>query len=413
MEMNPFLVAFITGITTGGLSCLAVQGGLLASSLAHQIERDLLSQAERSPIKTGKKFRPHVALPIILFLGAKMAAYTLLGSFLGVLGTALTLTPRMRAALLIVIGIFMIGNALRMFNIHPIFRFFALEPPKFVTRAIRRRAKKGADLVTPLMLGAMTVLIPCGVTQAMMAVAIATGDPFQGAGLMLAFTLGTSPVFFALAYLTTQIGARLEKLFTRFVAAIILVLGIVTYISGLRLTGLPLSLSMKDILPSWMQTSILSQQVDQLIPIPSSTAPDSMVYPTVEAVITPLEEEVIPSLPPDAEVASPTTEVATSPAGEAIAPPSEEPITILTLAAQNNGYFPSTLFAPAGAPTQLDVVTENTRSCAIAFVIPMLDYETLLPETGTTTIEIPPQPPGTVIAFTCSMGMYTGEIVYK
>src|SRR5512139_1580483 len=34
-------VAFVTGLTTGGLSCLAVQGGLLASSLAHQIVHDL------------------------------------------------------------------------------------------------------------------------------------------------------------------------------------------------------------------------------------------------------------------------------------------------------------------------------------------------------------------------------------
>ncbi len=29
--------------------------------------------------------------------------------------------------------------------------------------------------------GALTVLIPCGVTQAMMAVALATGNPLQGA----------------------------------------------------------------------------------------------------------------------------------------------------------------------------------------------------------------------------------------
>src|SRR5258706_11722864 len=37
---SQLVVAFITGITTGGLSCLAVQGGLLASSLAHQVELD-------------------------------------------------------------------------------------------------------------------------------------------------------------------------------------------------------------------------------------------------------------------------------------------------------------------------------------------------------------------------------------
>jgi hypothetical protein len=43
--MNQIIVAFVTGLTTGGLSCLAVQGGLLASSLGRQIEQDVL----RSP----------------------------------------------------------------------------------------------------------------------------------------------------------------------------------------------------------------------------------------------------------------------------------------------------------------------------------------------------------------------------
>ena len=32
------IIAFLTGLTTGGLSCLAVQGGLLASSIAHDVE---------------------------------------------------------------------------------------------------------------------------------------------------------------------------------------------------------------------------------------------------------------------------------------------------------------------------------------------------------------------------------------
>src|SRR5215216_1211933 len=51
--MSQLVVAFVTGITTGGLSCLAVQGGLLASSLAHQIEQDYLRQAAQ--VKPGKK----------------------------------------------------------------------------------------------------------------------------------------------------------------------------------------------------------------------------------------------------------------------------------------------------------------------------------------------------------------------
>src|SRR5574342_121073 len=51
-SISQLAVAFITGLTTGGLSCLAVQGGLLASSLAHQIEQDYLAQVQhRKPRK--------------------------------------------------------------------------------------------------------------------------------------------------------------------------------------------------------------------------------------------------------------------------------------------------------------------------------------------------------------------------
>ena len=377
--MELYIIAFITGLTTGGLSCLAVQGGLLASSLARQIEQDLLlSSAGNKPRpagqdkKTAQQARQaksgqsakragqpaaRLALPIALFLAAKLVAYTLLGFLLGALGSVLTLNSMTRAILLIAIGIFMLGNALRMLDVHPVFRYFAIEPPKFITRYIRRTAKsEGADLATPLFLGALTVLIPCGVTQAMMAVAIASGSAMQGAALMFAFTLGTSPVFFAVAYLTTQLGARLEKLFMRFVAVVILFLGAVSIITGMNLAGMPVPVA------GWMQTVFAPQTAG-----PSSSAPAS----------------------------------------------SAETSAILTLEARNNGYYPGTLYAKADTPVMLNVVTSNTFSCAVAFVIPALQVETLLPSNGTTPIEIPPQEPGTVMPFTCSMGMYTGEIVFK
>ncbi len=206
--MDQYILAFVTGLTTGGLSCLAVQGGLLASSLAHQVEQDVLANSRK---KRKGRLHPKTALPISLFLLSKLVAYTILGALLGLLGSVLTLNTTVRAILLIGIGIFMVGNALRMFNVHPIFRFFAIEPPKFITRYIRRTAKGSTDWFSPLFLGALTVLIPCGVTQAMMAVALATGDPLQGAALMFAFVLGTSPVFFLVAFLTMELGVAYWK----------------------------------------------------------------------------------------------------------------------------------------------------------------------------------------------------------
>ena len=352
--MEQYLIAFVTGLTTGGLSCLAVQGGLLATSLARQIEQDLLRAAPVGKSKPSQSIaaRPNAAMPIVLFLLAKLAAYTLLGGLLGWLGSFLTLAPTTRALLMLAIGVFMVGNGLRMLEVHPIFRYFNLEPPKFITRYIRKTAKSKTDSITPLFLGALTVLIPCGVTQAMMAAALGTGSAVAGAVLMFAFTLGTSPVFFLVAYLTAQIGARLEKAFMRFVAIVVLLLGVYTFDSGLNLMGAP----------------SVSGMVRQVFPAAAST----------------------------------TTPQAAGTAREGV----------LVLNVENNGYFPATLHAPAGTDLILELVTDRTRSCARDFVIPTLQVYELLPETGRVSVAIPAQERDAQIRFTCSMGMYTGTILF-
>jgi uncharacterized protein len=347
-------VAFLTGLTTGGLSCMAVQGGLLASSLASQIEKDLGAATGNS--KKGKKIKvqPHIALPITFFLISKLIAYTILGVLLGALGSVFQLTPTMRAILQFLIAVFMIGNALRMLNVHPFFRFFSFEPPAAVTRFIRRKAKNNTSLFTPILLGVMTVLIPCGVTQTMMAAAIATGSPMLGAALMFAFVLGTSPVFFLLSYFATRLGALLEKQLVRVVAVVLIVLGLLSVDTGLNLLGSPVSI-----------TRLLQQNSSAQL-AQSETIANS----------TPLAANV------------------------------------LNLNVVNNGYRPNVLHAPANIEVTLNLITKNTTSCSRAFLIPELNYSKLLPGTGTESVSIPPQSLGKVLSYTCSMGMYTGEIIF-
>jgi uncharacterized protein len=363
MNMEQLIVAFMTGLTTGGLSCLAVQGGLLTSSLEQQLEQQLDQQLEQeiAARKARQKWQkkkqvlahPRLALPILMFLAAKLVSYTLLGFLLGELGSVLQLNAVTRAILLVGVGIFMVGNALRMLNVHPIFRYFTVEPPRFITRFIRRKAKNSESVFAPLFLGALTVFIPCGVTQAMMAVAIGTGDALQGAMLMFAFTLGTSPVFFGVAYLAMKLGSVMEKWFMRFVALVLLVLGFVSINSGLTLVGSPLSVTL-------MLQGLKASQAQ----------------------------------------ASPRTAL----------PPSDG--TTLYISAENDGYYPDVIHARAGTPVSLNMVTNQTYSCSRSFVIPELGVERLLPATGSENIQIPAQAAGTVMQYTCSMGMYTGVIVF-
>jgi len=348
-------VAFITGLTTGGLSCMAVQGGLLASSLASQIEKEVgTPEGKNGGKKSKQKPAPHIALPIALFLVAKLIAYTLLGALLGALGSVLQMTPTMRAILQFLIAIFMIGNALRMLNVHPIFRYFSFEPPASITRFIRKKAKNKTSLFTPIFLGALTILIPCGITQSMMAGAIATGKPLLGAALMFAFILGTSPVFFILSYFATKLGALLEKQLVRVVAIVLLVLGLLSIDTGLNLLGSPYSIT------KLLQTNT-QPQVAEVVPAPGGAESEN----------------------------------------------------VITLNVVNNGYKPNVLNAPANTELTLNLVTNNTTSCSRAFLIPELNISEMLTQTGIKSVQIPAQPAGKKLSFTCSMGMYTGEIVFN
>ncbi len=79
--MNNVWLAFVTGLTTGGVSCLAVQGGLLTSSIT-PYEGEVNTKFTKLS-KVGS------------FLIAKLIAYSLLGFGLGTLGSTLTLTPKL------------------------------------------------------------------------------------------------------------------------------------------------------------------------------------------------------------------------------------------------------------------------------------------------------------------------------
>ena len=116
------LVVFLTGLLTGGLTCLAVQGGLLATTVAQRGERH--RQGGGMEPLTGQ------AAPIVIFLGAKLIAYTLLGALLGALGAVVGLTPTARGWLQIAAGLFMLAVAGQLLDLHPFFRHFSLQPPR-------------------------------------------------------------------------------------------------------------------------------------------------------------------------------------------------------------------------------------------------------------------------------------------
>ena len=214
-QTNLFLI-FLTGLTTGGLSCVLVQGGLLASIISN---------------KKGSQ-----VLPLANFLIAKLIAHILLGALLGALGSTVRLSPIAQGWMQIGIAIYLFGVAMSLLDVHPFFRRFIITPPRFLGRLVKNQSKSDTWFA-PILLGLFTVFIPCGVTQAMEVIALGTGNPLYGAAIMGAFVLGTSPTFFILGFLYEKLQDLFKTSFYKISASFLVLMALITLNGGLGLIG--------------------------------------------------------------------------------------------------------------------------------------------------------------------------------
>jgi sulfite exporter TauE/SafE len=173
-------------------------------------------------------------------LTTKLIAYTALGFLLGWFGSLFQLSLPMQFLMQVLVAFFMIGTALNLLNVHPIFRYFAIQPPRFLTRLVRKQSKS-KDLFAPALLGLFTIFIPCGTTQVMMALAIASGNPLFGAAILFSFIIGTVPLFFLLGYFTTKLSEVHHGRFMKFAALAILILALFNLNNALGLAGVGIS----------------------------------------------------------------------------------------------------------------------------------------------------------------------------
>jgi len=324
--MDQYILALITGITTGGLSCFAIQGGLLASAAA--------TNEKLSKLRL-----------VNLFFIAKLIAITGLGFLLGLLGERIAISPTVQGYMQIFAGIYMVITAMGLLNVHPIFKKLQITAPKRFFKYSRTLSRDDGQFA-PIVLGASTVLIPCGITQSMMLLAIASGNPVNGALIMGIYTLGTAPVFYALGLATGKFIKN--KAFLVFASLMILIFGLMTINTGQVLRGSVHTFQ------NYYEAAFSTQAAQ---------------YNNVAGIQNGVQEVVINAV--------------------------------------TGGYESDVTTLKANVPVRLNVVTQNTQGCSRSFTIPSLGYSAILPETGTETFEFTPTKTGR-LAYTCSMGMYTG-----
>lgn len=119
----------------------------------------------------------------------KTVSYTILGAGFGLLGATIAITSEIRGVAALVASVFLLLYGLKMLNVFSWLRRFTLRLPSSVNRHVagelrRRRSPLRTGLLTGLLLG-------CGPLQAMYVMAAGSGDPKQGAMILLMFGLGT------------------------------------------------------------------------------------------------------------------------------------------------------------------------------------------------------------------------------
>ncbi len=349
--MNLWII-FLTGLTSGGVTCAAMQGGILASTIANQKRSEgkkVVSDGSATSFDVGDWG------PVTTFLTTKLVSHTILGFFLGWLGSAIALSLGMRLFFQGVAALFMFASAMNLLEVHPIFRFLAFTPPKFARKLIKNNTT--ADrLFAPGLLGFLTILIPCGVTQAMEILAISSGSPTQGALIMGTFVLGTAPMFVLIGIATAKLSEVWRVYFLRTAAILLIAMALYSLNGILQVTDSTYSLQR------------LGPRIVKLLP-PYDTAPrTTLPTPTLVDGV--------------------------------------QPVTINIL---NSGYSPKHFAVKSGVPVQLTVNAGEVYSCATAFTFRAFGINAFVKPNTNQVFTFTPDKKG-LYTFSCSMGMYSGTM---
>lgn len=242
---------FIVGLLASLSSCLALVGGLLLSVSA------TYAQATQ-----GQSVQSRMT-PLLQFNVGRLISYIILGGMVGVIGKGLTLSTTSTGLVTVVLAIVMLSMGLSLLRILPKNICKIPLPGSWVQRL--RRFSTSKNPAMPLMLGAATFFVPCGFTQSMQLLALASGSFAAGAMIMGTFALGTLPALLGISYLSSVAEGRSGQLFIRFAGAVVVLLGFLNLQGGLILSGVNIPEFQRPVLASTDPNVSVNEKGQQII----------------------------------------------------------------------------------------------------------------------------------------------------
>jgi uncharacterized protein len=218
--------SFTIGIVAGMSSCLAVVGGFVLALSSR------LSTQDRPPMQR--------LFPLLQFNVGRLVGYFLLGALVGLIGQSFSFGPLATAILTLAVAGLMLWIGLSLLGV-PLTLPRSIVP-KSALRWIAGLSESDHP-AAPTLLGALTFFLPCGFTQSVQLVALATGDPMQSGLLLFAFALGTLPSLLFVSLAATVQGRGVRQWFQLTAGALVVLLALLNVQSSLALLGVPLPTS--------------------------------------------------------------------------------------------------------------------------------------------------------------------------
>ncbi len=200
MPDTSFLAAFLTGLL-GGTHCIGMCGGIVAAMSFHS--------GVRQP------FGFHLG-----YSAGRIASYVLLGALAGLLGSAAFLSdslfPLQRGlyvlaqVVLILLGLYLAGlnQSIRVLEKAGGAVWRQVQP-------LLARVMPVRNLGQAVAAGALWGWLPCGLVYSVLVMALSAGSAMEGAGLLLAFGLGTLPNLLLMGWAAESLRAFARQIWVK------------------------------------------------------------------------------------------------------------------------------------------------------------------------------------------------------
>lgn len=227
MENIDLFIIFTTAFLGGMGHCIGMCGGIVVAYTSAKIE-------PKSSWIT--QTNSHLAYNF-----GRVATYTIMGVFFGLLGKTIAFTPATKGILFLLTGVLMVLAGLSLIGNIKFLNSaeFSISNNRWYQNSFRKLIAS-KSLGSFFLLGMLNGLIPCGLVYSFAIFAASTASPLWGAIVMAVFGLATVPALFFLGTATRFLQqGSLRGIMMKVAALLVILYGLVTLYKGYNFMAKP------------------------------------------------------------------------------------------------------------------------------------------------------------------------------